>query len=194
MRYLKLAILVAFAAGAFLGCRKEPKGGEILPPPKIVKKVPTAASPLRKTYEAEELGAEMSKGKVTADAEASGQMALLVQPGDAKLEDYIAWGPYEEIAPGTYIARWRVKVGALPANNNPLASVDVSGRPKGSDPSAYKTLISKTMTTQDFPEANRYERFDLRFAVTEPFIFELRTQYLQPVPLYLDWSSLELAE
>ena len=194
MKYLKLALVAAVALVAFGGCRKEPKGTALLPPPKIVKKIPTAAAPLRKMYEAEEMGKELTKGKVTADADASNQMALLIQPGDANSGDFIAWGPYEEIAPGTYIARWRIKLGQNLPGTNPVLSIDISGHPKGGDASTYKTLASKALTPQDFPHPNKYERFDLRFTINEPFIFELRTQYLQNVPVYIDWASLELSE
>ena len=192
MRYVAVAIAVIVAAFA-LACRKGAPEKEPLPPPKIVKKIPSEASPLRKTYEAEELGKDMSNGAVTADPAASNQMALYVKPGDVKPGEYIAWGPYEEIAPGTYIARWRMKLAKLPTDAKPVLSLDISGHAKGDDKN-YVTLVSKSVSVRDFPEANKYYTYDLMFDVKQPFVFELRTQYLQNVEVYIDWSSLELAQ
>jgi len=191
MRYLWVVAAVAAALGA--GCQKGAKEEKPLPPPKIVKEIPLEANPLRKTYEAEELGKELSKGEVTADPAASNQMALYVKPGGAKPDEYVAWGPYEEIAPGKYIARWRLKAGRLPANEKTVISLDVSGYPKA-DPKNYQLILCKNLTAKDFPDPSKYYVHDLTFEVTQPFIFELRTKYMQDCELWLDWSSLELAK
>lgn len=195
MRIRTLAIVMALfvTTGIFAGCRKAPAGKEVLPPPKIIKKVPTEVNPLRKTYEAEEFGKEMSKGQITADPAASNQMALYIKPGDVKPTEYVVWGPYEEIAPGTYIARWRLKLDKLPSNSDPILSLDVSGHPKA-DANNYKMLVSKPITKADAPDPKKYYTYDIRFEVKEPFVFELRTQYLQNSDVYIDWTSLELAQ
>ncbi len=193
MRYLVAALTLVVVLSAGLSCRKGPKEEEILPPPKIVKKIPVDANPLRKTYEAEELGPEVSRGELTSDPAASNQMSLYIKPGDVKLGEYAAWGPYEEISPGTYIARWRVKAADLPANADPVLWLDISGYPKD-DRENYKMLMGKGLTAKDFPDPEKYNTFRIQFDVTEPFIFELRTQYLQDVKVWIDWTSLELAQ
>jgi hypothetical protein len=193
MRYLAAALTLVVALSAGLSCRKGPKDEEILPPPKIVKEIPVDANPLRKTYEAEELGPEVSRGELTSDPAASNQMALFIKPGDVKLGEYAAWGPYEEISPGTYIARWRLKVAKLPANTDPILWLDISGYPKD-DRENYKMLMGKGLTAKDFPDPEKYYTFRIQFDVTEPFVFELRTQYLQEVEVWIDWTGLELAQ
>jgi len=193
MRYLTTALVILASLALVGGCKKSPKTGKPLPPPKIVKEIPAEANPLRKTYEAEELGKDLSKGEVTADPAASNQMALYVKPGAIAAGGYVAWGPYEEIAPGKYIARWRIKAAKLPNNGKPILSLDVSGYPKD-DRANYKMLVSKNVMAADLPEPNKYYTFDLTFEVTAPFSFELRTQYLQNCDLWLDWASLELAK
>ncbi len=192
MRYILAAVLILSLAVA-VGCKKGGPAEKPLPPPKIVKEIPTEANPLRKTYEAEELGKDLSRGEVTADPAASNQMALYVKPGVVKLGQYIAWGPYEEIAPGKYIARWRLKAAKMPDNGKPVLSLDVSGYPKDKK-SEYKMLVSRNITAKDMPDANKYYTFDLGFDTTQPYSFEIRTQYLQDCDLWLDWSSLELAK
>lgn len=192
-RIMAIILSMLVAAGLLVGCRKGPAGKEVLPPPKVIKKVPTEVNPLRKTYEGEELGKEMSRGQVTADPAASNQMSLYVKPGDVKPTEYVVWGPYEEIAPGTYIARWRLKLDKTPANETPVLSLDVSGHPKA-DANNYKMLVSKPITKKDAPDPTKYYTFDIRFEVKEPFVFELRTQYLQNCDVYIDWTSLELAQ
>jgi len=193
MRYLAAALILIVVMSAFVSCRKGPKEEEILPPPKIVKKIPAEANPLRKTYEAEELGPEVSRGELTSDPAASNQMALYVKPGDVKIDEYASWGPYEEISPGTYNARWRLKAASLPKNDEPILWLDVSGYPKA-DRESYKLIIGKALHVRDFPDPEKYYTFRVQFDVTEPFIFELRTQYLQEVELWIDWTSLELAQ
>jgi hypothetical protein len=193
MRYCAAVMCAGLVISALASCRQGPKEEEILPPPKIVKKIPVDANPLRKTYEAEELGAEVSRGELTSDPAASNQMALYVKPGDAKLGEYAAWGPYEEISPGAYVARWRLKAANLPTNDQPILWLDVSGYPKA-DRENYKMIIGKALGAKDFPEPGKYYTFRVNFDVAEPFIFELRTQYLQEVELWIDWTSLELAQ
>jgi hypothetical protein len=193
MRYVVAALALVAVLSAGLSCRKGPKEEEILPPPKIVKKIPVDANPLRKTYEAEELGPEVSRGELTSDPAASNQMSLYVKPGDVKLGEYAAWGPYEEISPGTYVARWRLKATGFPANSQPALWLDISGYPKA-DRENYKMLMGKGLVAKDFPDPEKYVTFKIQFDVTEPFIFELRTQYLQDVEVWIDWTSLELAQ
>ena len=193
MRYLAAALTLFVVLSAFVSCRKGPKDEEILPPPKIVKSIPVDANPLRKTYEAEELGPEVSRGELTSDPAASNQMALYVKPGDVKLGEYAAWGPYEEISPGTYVARWRLKAASLPQNDEPILWLDISGYPKA-DRENYKMIMGKGLHAKDFPDPEKYYTFRIQFDVTEPFIFELRTQYTQDVELWIDWTSLELAQ
>lgn len=193
MRWLWFGLSGALALMAVTGCQKKPAEEKPLPPPKIVKEIPLEASPLRKTYEAEELGKQLSKGEVTADPAASNQMSLYVKYGGAKHDEYIAWGPYEEIAPGKYVARWRLKAARLPANDKTVISLDVSGYPKA-DPNNYQMILCTNLTAKDFPDPTKYYVFDLTFEVTQPFIFELRTKYMQDCELWLDWSSLELVK
>jgi len=176
-----------------VSCRNGPKEEDILPPPKIVKKIPAEANPLRKTYEAEELGPEVSRGELTSDPAASNQMSLYIKSGAVKINEYAAWGPYEEISPGTYNARWRLKAASLPKNDKPIAWLDISGYPKA-DRESYKMLMGKALFARDFPDPDKYYTFRVQFDVTEPFVFELRTQYLQNVELWIDWTSLELAQ
>lgn len=193
MRYLVAAIALVAVLLAVVSCRKGPKDEDILPPPKIVKEIPVDANPLRKTYEAEELGPEVSRGELTSDPAASNQMALYVKPGDVGLGEYAAWGPYEEISPGTYIARWRLKAASLPANDDPILWLDISGYPKA-DRENYKMIMGKGLHAKDFPNPEKYNTFRIQFDVAEPFIFELRTQYVQEVEVWIDWTSLELAQ
>jgi hypothetical protein len=193
MKYVTAAVTLFLITSLTAGCQKGPKEEEILPPPKIVKTIPPDANPLRKTYEAEELGQEVSRGEVTSDPAASNQMSLFVKPGDANLGEYAAWGPYEEIAPGSYIARWRLKATNLPANDEPVFWVDIAGYPKANRDS-FKMIMSKGLYAKDFPDPEKYETFKITFDVAEPFIFELRTQYLQNADLWIDWTSLELAQ
>jgi hypothetical protein len=193
MRYVTAAVSL-FALLVFLGaCRKGPEEEEILPPPKIVKRIPVDANPLRKTYEAEELGPEVTRGELTSDPLASNQMALYVKPGGAKLGECVAWGPYEEISPGSYIARWRLRAADLPRNADAVFWLDVAGTPKANRDN-YKTLLGKALYAKDFPDPDKYYVFKIFFDVNEPFIFELRTQYLQESELWVDWTSLELAQ
>lgn len=193
MRYLTTVLSLCAALPLLTACQKGPKEEEVLPPPKIVKSIPVDANPLRKTYEAEELGPEVTRGELTSDPAASNQMALFVKPGDTKLGEYAAWGPYEEIAPGSYIARWRLKAANLPQNEKPVLWIDVSGYPKA-DRDNYKMILSKGLCAKDFPDSGKYYTFKIDFDVGEPFIFELRTQYLEDVDLWIDWTSLELAQ
>ena len=192
MRYVTAVVTLFAISSLVAGCQKSPGEKEVLPPPKIVKTIPADANPLRKTYEAEELGPEVTRGELTSDPAASNQMSLFVKPGDAKLGEYAAWGPYEEIAPGSYLARWRVKAANLPKNDEPVFWVDIAGYPKA-DPDNYKMIMSKGLYAKDFPDPEKYYTFKIGFDVTEPFIFELRTQYLQEADLWIDWTSLELA-
>lgn len=193
MRYLNTVLSLCAVLTLLTGCQKGPKEEEVLPPPKIVKSIPVDANPLRKTYEAEELGPEVTRGELTSDPAASNQMALFVKPGDAKLGEYAAWGPYEEIAPGSYIARWRLKAANLPQGENPIFWIDIAGYPKA-DRDNYMMLLSKGLYARDFPDPEKYYTFKIDFDVDEPFIFELRTQYLQDADLWIDWTSLELAQ
>jgi hypothetical protein len=193
MKYVTAAVALLLISALMVACQKGPDEKEILPPPRIVKTIPADANPLRKTYEAEELGPELSRGEVTSDPAASNQMSLYVKPGDAKLGEYAAWGPYEEIAPGSYVARWRLKAANLPTNDEPVFWIDISGTTKA-DRDNYKMIMSKGLYARDFPNPDKYQTFRITFDVTEPFIFELRTQYLQEGELWLDWTSLELAE
>lgn len=193
MRFAIAVLSVCLALSLCAACQKGPGEKEILPPPKIVKTIPVDANPLRKTYEAEELGPELSRGELTSDPAASNQMALFVKPGDVKLGEYAAWGPYEEIAPGSYVARWRLKAADLPKNDEPVFWVDISGYPKA-DRDNYTLIMSKGLYAKDFPDPDKYYTFRVGFDVTEPFIFELRTKYLQNAKLWIDWTSLELAE
>ncbi len=193
MRYLTTALSLFAGLSLLTSCQKGPKEEEVLPPPKIVKSIPVDANPLRKTYEAEELGPEVTRGELTSDPAASNQMALYVRPGDTKLGEYAAWGPYEEIAPGSYVARWRLKAANLPKNDQPVFWIDISGYPKA-DRDNYQMIMSKGLSARDFPEPDKYYTFKIGFDVKEPFIFELRTQYLQNADLWIDWTSLELAQ
>lgn len=193
MRYLTTVLSLGVVLPLLTGCQKAPKEGEVLPPPKIVKSIPVDANPLRKTYEAEELGPEVTRGELTSDPAASNQMALFVKPGDTKLGEYAAWGPYEEIAPGKYVARWRLKAAKLPEGEEPIFWIDISGYPKA-DRDNYKMVLSKGLYAKDFPDPAKYYTFRVDFDINEPFIFELRTQYLQEVDLWIDWTSLELAQ
>ncbi|NIT35623.1 MAG: hypothetical protein GTN49_03845 [candidate division Zixibacteria bacterium] len=193
MRYLTAAVSLLAVLALLVACRKGPKEKEILPPPKIVKRIPVDANPLRKTYEAEELGPEVTRGDLTSDPLASNQMALFVKPGDAKPGEYVAWGPYEEISPGSYIARWRLRAADLPQDGKAVIWLDISGTPKA-DRDDYKTLMGKTLYAKDFPDPEEYNVFKIFFDVNEPFIFELRTQYLQDSEIWVDWTSLELAQ
>lgn len=191
-RVTAVAALLVIAS-LMAACQKGPEEKEKLPPPKIVKTIPPDANPLRKTYEAEELGPEVTRGEVTSDPAASNQMSLYVKPGDAKLGEYAAWGPYEEIAPGSYTARWRLKAANLPDNDEPVFWIDISGYAKA-DRDNYKMIMSKGLYAKDFPDPEKYETFRITFDVNEPFIFELRTQYLQNADLWIDWTSLELSQ
>jgi hypothetical protein len=193
MKYVTAAVALLLISSLMVACQKGPDEKEILPPPRIVKTIPADANPLRKTYEAEELGPELTRGEVTSDPAASNQMSLFVKPGDAKGGEYAAWGPYEEIAPGSYVARWRLKAANLPKNDEPVFWIDISGYPKA-DRDNYKMIMSKGLYSRDFPDPEKYETFKVTFDVTEPFIFELRTQYLQDADLWIDWTSLELAQ
>ncbi len=193
MRYVTAVVALLVVSSLMAACQKGPKEEEILPPPKIVKTIPADANPLRKTYEAEELGPEVSRGEVTSDPAASNQMSLFVKRGGAKLGEYAAWGPYEEIAPGSYIARWRLKAAKLPENDEPVFWIDIAGYPKA-DRENFKMIMSKGLYAKDFPDPEKYETFRITFDVAEPFIFELRTQYLQNADLWVDWTSLELAQ
>ncbi len=186
-------ISLCLALSLCAACQKGPGEKEVLPPPKIVKTIPVDANPLRKTYEAEELGPELSRGELTSDPAASNQMSLFVKPGDVKVGEFAAWGPYEEIAPGSYVARWRLKAADLPKNDEPVFWVDISGSPKA-DRDNYTLIMSKGLYAKDFPDPDKYYTFRVGFDVTEPFIFELRTKYLQESKLWVDWTSLELAE
>jgi hypothetical protein len=193
MRYATAAVSLLAVLTLLGACGKGAKEEEILPPPKIVKRIPVDANPLRKTYEAEELGPEVTRGELTSDPAASNQMALFVKPGDAELGDCVAWGPYEEISPGSYIARWRLRAADLPQNGKPVLWLDISGTPKANRDN-YKTLIGKALSAKDFPDPEKYYVFKIFFDVDEAFIFELRTQYLQESELWVDWTSLELAQ
>jgi hypothetical protein len=193
MRCVIAVLSLCLALSLCAACQKGPGEKEVLPPPKIVKTIPVDANPLRKTYEAEELGPELSRGELTSDPAASNQMSLFVKPGDVKVGEFAAWGPYEEIAPGSYVARWRLKAADLPKNDEPVFWVDISGSPKA-DRDTYTLIMSKGLYAKDFPDPDKYYTFRVGFDVTEPFIFELRTKYLQESKLWLDWTSLELAE
>ncbi len=193
MRYVTVAVSLFVLLSLLAACRKGPEEEEILPPPKIVKRIPVDANPLRKTYEAEELGPEVTRGELTSDPLASNQMALYVKPGGAKLGECVAWGPYEEISPGSYIARWRLRAADLPKNEKAVFWLDIAGTPKANRDD-YKTLLGKALFAKDFPDPEKYYVFKIFFDVNEPFIFELRTQYLQESELWVDWTSLELAQ
>jgi len=193
MRYTTAFIASAIILTLAVGCRKSSEEEEILPPPKIVKVLPGTANPLRRMYEVEELGPEVTRGELTADPAASNQVALYVKPGAVKHNEYVAWGPYEELAPGGYVARWRIKANQVPANDEPVLSLDVSGYPKD-DRSNYMVLVSRPLSGRDFPEGDKYYTFNISFDVERPFVFELRTQYLQDVELWLDWTSIELVQ
>ena len=193
MRCVIAVLSLCLALSLCAACQKGPGEKEVLPPPKIVKTIPVDANPLRKTYEAEELGPELSRGDLTSDPAASNQMSLFVKPGDVKVGEFAAWGPYEEIAPGSYVARWRLKAADLPKNDEPVFWVDISGYPKA-DRDTYTLIMSKGLYPKDFPDPDKYYTFRVGFDVTEPFIFELRTKYLQESKLWIDWTSLELAE
>jgi hypothetical protein len=193
MKRFTAVVAVVVISSLMVACQKGPDEKEILPPPRIVKTIPADANPLRKTYEAEELGPEATRGEVTSDPAASNQMSLFVKPGDAKLGEYAAWGPYEEIAAGSYIARWRLKAANLPKNDEPVFWIDIAGYPKA-DRDNYTMIMSKGLYARDFPDPEKYVTFRITFDVAEPFIFELRTQYLQEADLWIDWTSLELAQ
>jgi hypothetical protein len=191
MRHLTTVLSLCAAISLLTACQKGPKEEEVLPPPKIVKSIPVEANPLRKTYEAEELGPEVTRGEVTSDPAASNQMALFVKPGDAKSGEYAAWGPYEEIMKGSYVARWRLKAASLPRNDEPVFWIDISGYPKA-DRDNYRMVMSKGLYARDFPDPEKYYTFKISFNANEPFIFELRTQCIQDADLWIDWTSLEL--
>jgi hypothetical protein len=193
MRYAATVLSLILVLSLVSACQKSPQEEDILPPPKIVKSIPVDANPLRKTYEAEELGPEVSRGELTSDPAASNQMSLYLKPGDCKLGEYVAWGPYEEIAPGSYVARWRLKAAGLPKNDKPILWLDISGSPKANR-EEFKMLMSKGLKAKDFPDPEKYYTFKIAFDVTETFVFELRTQYLQEVEVWIDWTSLELAQ
>ncbi|UCH79296.1 MAG: hypothetical protein JSU81_04920 [Candidatus Coatesbacteria bacterium] len=193
MRYVTAAAGGVLALALLAGCQKAPKEEEILPPPKIVKTIPADANPLRKVYEAEELGPEVTLGELTSDPAASNQMSLYVKSGGAKIDEFVAWGPYEEIAPGAYIARGRLKAASLPDNDDQVLWLDVAGSPKANRED-FKVLTGKALRRKDFPDPDKYYTFQINFDVNEAFVFELRTKYLQKVELWLDWTSLELAQ
>ncbi|RLI51868.1 MAG: hypothetical protein DRP09_18775 [Candidatus Thorarchaeota archaeon] len=102
---------------------------------------------------------------------------------------HIVYGPYVNVRPGSYMAKYRLKVAATASDQN-ICTIDVYSNTKGD------VLASRTLKCKDFENANQWQTFSVNVRFDNEYQdVELRVYFYSGVTdLYVDYVSLEETE
>lgn len=132
--------------------------------------------PLRIIYETEYT--PHSTGRYRHDPEALNERALVAHKGHK--QGFMSYGPYTLFPAGEYNIQYRLKASDYSKKETPLVRIDVAAK-RGSLQLGHLELHGA-----DIQKKNRYQEFDISFALKEPEKLEFRVWFFAAATVWVD--------